>query len=307
VDDVLNGDVDKYMKKQWFAQFVLIMVVLVWGINTPLLKVGVTYIPPVLYNALRLIMAVLIAWPVLIYSKKYKPFQKKDSKSILILTFTGFIINPLFFALGLTMTTAGNASFMCALLPIIVVIINRIFYHESISSQMAVGIGVSLIGAFVVILGSGKEMSLSGGHLLGTLLILLAQIGSGYYTVFSQELREDYSPYQIITYIMTLSAVIFSVLSIPDLAIVQWEKIPFVAWMSIVVAAPLSLFLCNCIWMWVIGIVGSTEASAYQNLVPIFSIMVSWLFLGENFELIQMVGGVIIFIGLYLTRMKLAT
>ena len=133
----------------------------------------------------------------------------------------------------------------------------------------------------LVVLGSDKEISLQSSHVIGALLILLSQFGSGYYTVFSKDLLERYSPYQIITYIMTISAIAFSVLAIPEMVVFQWQEVPLLAWVSIVFSGLLGLLFGNLVWVWVVGRLGSTRASLYQNLIPIVSILVAWVFLGE--------------------------
>jgi len=292
------------MEKNRVLECVLLVTVFIWGMNTPIMKVGLIYVSPVLYNAIRLLIAALLAWPVLWYSETYKPIQKKDIIPILAVSLCGFCFCQMFLAIGLPKTTAGNASLMMALLPLDVVIINKIFKNEDITIAVAAGMMMSLLGAVLVILGSGKELNLGSSDLIGTLFIFVAQVGNGYYTVFSKDLLTRYSTYQIITYILTLSAIAFGIFAMPDLLALQWGQIPVSAWIGISYSAVLALLLCNMVWVWVIGKLGSTRAALYQNLVPIFSIIGAWFLLGEVMRWLQCVGAVVIFLGLYVARIK---
>ncbi|WP_378953909.1 DMT family transporter [Pelosinus sp. sgz500959] len=292
------------MQKNKMLEWLLLLTVFIWGMNTPIMKVGLIYISPVLYNAIRLLIAAMLAWPILWYSRTYKPVQKNDIIPILAIGLCGFFFCQLFLAIGLPKTTAGNASLMMALLPLNVVIMNRIFKNEKMTFPMAVGMVVSLTGAILVILGSGKEINLTSNHLIGTLCVFIAQIGNAYYTIFSRDLLARYSTYQITTYVLTVSAIAFGILAMPDLLTVSWRAIPFSAWASISYSALFALLFCNIVWVWVIGKLGSTRASLYQNLIPIFSIIGGWFFLGEVMGWLQCAGTVIIFIGLYISRIK---
>ncbi|MDR3563962.1 MAG: DMT family transporter [Negativicutes bacterium] len=294
------------MRNYGFVEIVLLLTVFIWGINTPVVKIGLVYMPPILYNALRLLLATVIAWSALLYSGTYRPLQDGDGRRILTISLLGFVFFQVLFTAGLPQTTAGNASLVLALTPVFVAVTSRIFKGESIAGAVVAGIGVSLLGMAVVIFGSGKAVSLTGGHLAGALLILLGQVGNGYYVVYSKDLLERYSTYQITTYVMTLSALAFGVLAIPELSVWQWTEVPGVAWLSIAVSGTFGLCIGNLLWVWVLGKMNGTKASMFQNLSPIVSIAAGVLFLGESFGLLQLVGAGIVFAGLYLTRRERA-
>lgn len=296
------GDVT--MEKNRTLEWILLVTVFIWGINTPIMKVGLLYMTPILYNTIRLLIAATLVWPILWYSKTYKAVEKRDIIPILAVSLGGFFFSQMFLAAGLPKTTAGNASLMIALLPLNVVIINRIFKNEAITIAVATGIFISVLGAFFIILGSGKGVELENSHLIGSLLVFIAQIGNAYYTVFSKDLLVRYSTYQITAYVLTLSAVAFAILAMPELLALQWREIPVIAWTSIGYSALLALLFGNIIWILVIGKLGSTRAAFYQNLIPVFSIIGAFFFLGEVMSWLQFVGTGVVFLGLYVARMK---
>jgi len=268
------------------------------------MKIGLAYLPPVLYNALRLLLAATIAWPILLSSGTCRPIQQGDAKRILTISLMGFFFFQVLFTAGLPKTTAGNASLVLALTPVYVAVINRIFKNERLALPVVLGIGVALLGVGLIVLGSGKTLSLASGDLVGALLILAGQAGNGYYVVYSKDLMERYSTYQINTWVMTLSALAFTVISLPDLAALQLSEVPLAAWLSIAVSGTFSLCIGNLLWVWALGRISSTKASLYQYLSPIVSIAAGVLFLGETFGLLQIAGASVIFAGLYLTQQK---
>ncbi len=293
------------VKKQMQVHLTLAFVALLWGLNPPAMKVGLMYVEPMPYNAIRMLAAFAIGWVVLKRMGTWQPLQRKDWKAIFVCSL-GFFFFQIFFTEGVQMTTAGNASLILGCLPVSVAIINHFHRFERINGIMAAGIVVSLIGVTVMVAGTGKEISLAEGHIIGALMLLIAQLSYGYYTVFSRQLTDMYSAYQITAYILLISTGLFVLISIPSVLATDWQSVPWPGWASILYSGLFPLCLGNCLWIWGTGILGSTKASLYNNLPPVFSVTAGYLFLGETFGWLQFIGAATIFLGLYITKGKKA-
>ncbi|MCX7780007.1 MAG: DMT family transporter [Negativicutes bacterium] len=288
--------------KEKYVAILLLAIVVVWGINTPVMKMVLTVLSPNVFLALRLAFGALLAIAVLFLTKTYRPMPLKDIRLLASIGFFGFFLNQFLVAYGLPATTAGNASLVLATLPVGVALINRALGLEPLSRKTAAGIAVSLLGVVLIVAGSNKELSLSGSHVMGAGLILAGQFCYGYYTVFFKQLIHKYSVYQIVAGIISLCAVLFCLIALPELAQINLREISAMAWSGIIFSSAFALILGNFIWIWAVGILGSTKASLYQNLCPVFSIVFAWVFMNEAFGLLQAIGGGVIFGGLYLTR-----
>ncbi len=49
---------------------------------------------------------------------------------------------------------------------------------------------------------------------------------------------------------------------------------------------------------------GSTRTAIYANLVPFWTLLFAWFFIGEEITLLQILGGILIVSGIYLTKLK---
>ena len=58
--------------------------------------------------------------------------------------------------------------------------------------------------------------------------------------------------------------------------------------------------------MWYVGIsqIGSTKVMVYMYLVPLFAVIFAAVTIGEQINMMQLVGGLIIFIGLYVVKRR---
>lgn len=280
------------------VELMLLTVAFIWGLHPALMKFGLPWIPPVPFNALRLVLAMAVAWLAVFASGTYRPVAREDVKPLVAISLAGFFVFQLFFAEGVARTTAGNASLVICLLPVSVAVINRLCRIEAISREVAVGIAASLAGVALIVVGSGKEISLSSQHWHGALLLLAAQAGYGYYTVFSRPLLAKYSPYQVTACVVSISAALFSVIAIPDLLAIPWGAVPAAAWLSVAYSGVFAMCLGNFLWAWGVGKIGSARTSLYHNFSPVFAVASGYVLLGEEFGLLQLIGAAVMFWGL---------
>jgi len=284
------------------VEIILLAVVFIWGVNTPVMKIGLNAMDPLVYNAFRMVIAALLTGGAMLASGRYRPMPAKDISYLLVVSVFGFFGNQIFIIYGMDATTAGNAALVLATLPVNIALINRILGYELLAPRTALGIALSLGGVVLTVVGAGKEISLAGPHLTGAVLILIGQCAYGWYTVAFRRLADSYSLHQIMASVFAVNAALFTILAVPGLARTDWGAIPAGGWYSIVFSAVFALAVANFTWIWAVKALGSTRASLYPNLCPIISILFAWLWLSESFGLLQAAGGLVIFLGLWLAR-----
>lgn len=284
------------------AEAVLLLVGILWGINPPIMKIGLQYLPPQPYNLARLVVASLVSLLALWLSGSYRRPSRRDLWALLRISAFGFFVFQIFISEGLLRTTAGNASFVMCLMPVGVMLLNKMFGLETITKAVLVGICCSISGVALIVVGTGKAFSLADGHLLGALLVFLSQLGYAYYTVFSKELLCRYSTYQLTAGLMLFTTVLLFAATLPDTLAVRWFEVPAVAWGSVLFSGILALCLCNFLWIWGTGVLGTSRVAIFNNVSPIFAVITAYFLLGETFGGLQAIGAVFIFVGVYITR-----
>ena len=284
------------------AEGMLLLVALLWGMNPPVIKLGLQHISPLPYNVARMVVGSLVALFALWLSGSYRRPTRADFWCLVRASVFGFFLFQMLFAEGVYRTTAGNAAFMGCLLPVYVLLLNRVFGFDTINRAVVVGIVCSLVGVVLIVLGAGREMSVAHKHLVGALLLLAAHVGYAYYTVFSRELLSRYSTYQVTASLMVITTVLMVTISLPELGRVDWLELPLPAWGSIVFSGVFGLCLANFLWIWGAGVIGSARASVFNNLTPMFAVITGYFVLGETFGALQTVGAACVLGGVYITR-----
>jgi drug/metabolite transporter (DMT)-like permease len=291
-------------KKTHLAESMLLLVVMMWGMNPPVIKLGLQYIPPLPYNVARLVVGTLFALLALWLSGSRRRMTRADLWRLLRASVFGFFVFQLLFTEGIDRTTSGNAAFTGCLLPLFVLLINRFYGFDTIDRAVVTGIVCSIAGVVLIVLGSGRELSLAGKHMIGALLVLGSQAAYAYYTVFSRELVERYSTYQVTASLMSVTTVLLVAVSWPAMSDVAWRDLPAPAWGSVAFSALFGLCIGNFLWIWGSGVIGAQRASVFNNLTPVFAIVTAYFLLGETFGALQAAGAALVFGGVYITRRR---
>lgn len=291
----------EYVRK-YFLEISMLVVVLVWSSNNSVMKIGISEIGTFTYNALRLSIASILCWLWLYKTHTYKKMPWHDLKALILLSLCGFCLTQICLTYGLSKTTAGNASLASAIMPLAVVLLNRIFKKIPLSKMMTIGIILSFSGVLSIIFSSNKEISFSNYHLIGTLVVVLGQFSNAYYTIYAKDLLNNYSSCQIVSYLMSISAVVFFILAIPEMRTIDFSSLSNSAWISVFYSGIFALWLCNIIWVYAVGQIGSTRTALYQYLLPVCSLWFAYILLNETLVIGQIVGTILILIGLIISR-----
>jgi O-acetylserine/cysteine efflux transporter len=148
-----------------------ILVCFAWGLNAAAAKIGVTYLPPVFFTAMRfvVVLACLVPW--------LKPVPGKWAT----LAPAVFFMGGLHFALIFTGTKLSDASTMAIVNQLYVpisVLLAMVWLGERVSLRRWTGIAIAFVGVVVF----SMDASVSS-HMLGVLFLVLDAVAMGIGTV----------------------------------------------------------------------------------------------------------------------------
>jgi drug/metabolite transporter (DMT)-like permease len=82
----------------------------------------------------------------------------------------------------------------------------------------------------------------------------------------------------------------------------QWSSVSTLAWASVFYAGVLSIGVAYIIWYYGVSRLGNTRTSTYSNVVPVFAMIVAWIWLGEVPAATQLIGTVVILSGVSIAQ-----
>ena len=285
-------------KEKWIL---LIVLSIIWGSSFILIKKSLEHYNPYAVGGLRVLIAGLLLLPIAL--KNIKKLPKNRLKWLIAAALTGNFIPMFLFPIAETQTSSIIAGIINSMMPIFVILVGAVLWKFETTKNQIIGVLVSFAGACILALGSGE----SGGlKMMPIALLLLATFSYAISTTTVKKKLGDISA-------TLLSAFVFGiVLIIPSLIAVTFagffqdfdfskEKLTGLGYVSLlsVVGTGLAMMLNYRL----LKISNPIFASTTTLLMPIVAL--GWgLLYGEEINLQQLVGGVVIIAGLLFLRSK---
>ena len=137
--------------------------------------------------------------------------------------------------------------------------------------------------------------------LLGDLLILVAAIGVGAYTVLSMPVLQRHSPLAVATYPTLFGAPVVVLLASSQLESLDWS-VGAGAWAAVGFSAVFATAFAFAAWQGGISCIGANRVLVYQYLITLTGVASGIVFFHESLGTSQLVGGAVILLGVYLAR-----
>ncbi len=265
-------------------------------------KYTVPYIPTFTLTFLRFFYAVIILYFVM---KRIAVEVKPERDKWKVFLFTGtvgmFGYHILFFT-ALKHTTATNTSIIAAANPIVTTLLAFLLLKNKLGAKQLSGILLSFFGVLLTITGADPEVLRHFTFNAGDLWMLAAVTAWAAYSVYSKSKGKGIPPIVLTFY----SFLVCTILLIP---FVLYEK-PWDFFSSIPLSAHLAVLYMS-VFPSVIGYlvqqlaireIGPERSSIFINLVPVFSIALAVLILGEAFEPVKVFTAALIIAGVIICQ-----
>jgi drug/metabolite transporter (DMT)-like permease len=285
----------------------LLLVVIIWGINFPIVKDALDAMHPFVLNVFRFIVATLILGAILLLKKRKAgeptwQALRAHTTVIVALGLLGSFVYQVFFILGIDGTTAGNSALIMASSPVWTALIGVIFAFERLRLGAWLGLLFSLIGTFLIVMAGGQTISLQADYFTGNILTLCAAVCWGAYTAFSRPITRNVDPLRL-TFLGLLCALPLLIgIALPYFEQIDWPNVTFSTWAAIVYSGGLSTGIAVVIWIFAVKRVGATHTAIFGNLVPFIALLSGFLLLHEAITFTQLWGGGLIVGGLLFMR-----
>jgi len=277
---------------------ILVITNLFWAGNYVFGKYVITEMSPLLITFSRWVLALIFLCPIAYFIEKPKwKLIRKAWLSLVSMGVLGILGYNMFLYSALEYTSATNAALVSALNPAVIVLFSVVLLREKISRFQTLGIVVSLLGTLVVITQGNLGQILQRGYNKGDLLMLAAVVVWTLYSIIGRRLT-------IIPPITAtaVSALMATIIMIPLVLIqgVDITKIGPLAVTGILYMAIFPSLFSFIFWNISVRKIGISQAGIFLNLIPVFTAIISGM-LGERITGTQVLGGALVFMGVYLT------
>ncbi|QYR20916.1 DMT family transporter [Paenibacillus sp. sptzw28] len=276
----------------------LAFLVTVWGVNWPLSKFALDFAPPILFAGLRIFIGGLL---LLFFAlPRYKKLNLKNTWHIyLISSMLNIIVFYVFQTFGLKYVPAGLFAAIVFFQPVLLGICSWLWLGEAMSFGKMIGLILGFLGVAAISLSGGSGHISSVGILLGLGSAVSWTTG----TLYMKKTAARVDAMWVVALQIVIGGIVLLVLgsSIENWNEIVWN-IPFI-WSLMFI----SIFVTALGWLAFFKLVGSGEAGkvgSFTFLIPLTSIMISVIFLGETVTMKLTAGLFLIIAGIALVNFK---
>ena len=281
------------------TEVALIFAAIFWGLNFAATKYAADFLPQLFIVAFRFIGGGLVLFLVLRILEPGSRMRRKDILPMAALGCFGIGAAQTAFTFGISLTSAASTGLVFTTAPVWGMVLGFVLGLERPSWRGVVGVGLCILGVGIVFYGGLSSVEDS---LLGDLVILLAAVSVGAYTVFSMPVLERHSPLAVATYPTLFGGPVILILSLPYLGDVEWGSLGLGPWAALVYSAVLATAFAFAAWQRGISRIGTNRVLVYQYLITLTGVTSGIVFFGENLSIEKIVGGAVILVGVYLAR-----
>jgi len=280
------------------GHLLLVIVVLTWGANFGIVKSAYAHIPPLLFGALRFTITGILLLAVTFGQERGIRIQKEDLGKVILIGALGLGLYQVLWSLGLNLTSPSNSALILSTQPLLGLLYIDLIKKEPVGRWQYWGMLLALIGVVLVMLKPTAKLHFSLETLPGDLLTLGAGLcGAIFFSVWSKPLLQTYSPLRLMSYCMIIGSLILWIASPFSSQPVVWSQVWENTWWSMGYAVLFSGMIGHVCWYEGLGRIGVTNSMVYLYFMPIWAVLFSALMMGEKIFLQQILGGILILLG----------
>lgn len=288
-------------RAQAIAYLLLCVSALAWAGNFIVARYVHDQVTPITLSYGRWGLALVILLPFTLKQVfRQRELVRAHLKLFALLGLTGMALFHSFVYAALESTGAINAALILSLTPVFIVLLSWILDKEPIASAQATGIGLSLLGAVVLITRGDAAAIRAMDFNRGDLWMLAAVPNWALYSVLLRRRPAAVQSMVLLTVTIAAGLAILTPALILELVRGSDFRLGKETVAGIVYVALFASVIAYICWNRGVSVVGANRAGLFMHLVPAFSALLAIALLGESLLLHHALGIGLIISGIYL-------
>lgn len=290
------------LHRQRQALWVALALILIWGANFSIQKWVMREITPGGFLFGRYLLMPICAVLMLLWRHglSLPSVSREDLWGLARLGVIGHTMHVGMVTYGVHWSTAFSSSVILACGPLFTLIILRLHDLERLGRYQIVGMAVACCGVLVFL--SEKLLGGSWQATGGDLVLLVAASFFSYYTVAAKPYIERLGGFTTMAYATLFGSVPILILTAPQVADVPWSDMTPPLILAFVWAVVVSAFIGWLAWGWVNAVRGVARTAPLMYLMPPVAGVLSWLFVGESFTWLKIIGALVCLVGVAIAQ-----
>ena len=284
----------------WLPVAGLVLAMFIWGSSFIAMKIAFQGYDPWVVVFGRMAIATLF-FAVFIPRFRRTRIARGDLKYFGLMVLMEPCIYFVLEALALQNTSASQAGMVTAILPLMVAMTAAAWLDESVTRRTYGGFFLAIAGVWWLSV-SAESTDSAPNPVLGNFLEFLAMVCAAVYILVLKRLTRRYSPL-LLTAMQALGGTLFFLPALFLDSTVLPDRLEFVPAAAVVYLGTLVTVVAYGLYNYGVSRIPASQATAYVNLIPVFSVILGFLVLGERFTVGQFFASALVFAGLVVSHL----
>lgn len=290
--------------KLWSLYLRLTCVPILWGGTFIAGRVISAHLPPATAGFIRFVFATLALLATLHFTEGLRAITRITRRQLLgtmALGATGIFAYNLLFFTALSVLPAGRTSLIIALNPVVTLLIAAALLGDRLSATRWLGVALALLGVWVVVTrGDLSQLVQSLGK--GELAMFGAVCAWAVYTLVGRKLLQGLSPVLATLWAAIWGTLFLGLLALRDIHQVHAASFTPEVWAGLAFLGVLGTAVAFVWYYEGLRQLGAARTVVFNNLVPVFGVLLGWLILGEPLSASLLAGGALAIFGVFLVN-----
>ncbi|MEG0920806.1 MAG: EamA family transporter [Comamonas sp.] len=255
----------------------LTLLTIVWGLNWPVMKLGVQNFPPLAFRAVSMLLGLPLLAIALVVMKAPFKLERRYWGQLLVLGFFNMVMWHALIIIAIPMLPSGRAAILGYTMPIFSAAIGALFFSDRLPPRAWAGV-VAAAGGVLLLL--WNEMDKLGGRPTGVALMLIAAAS---WALGTQLLRRTTIPAPTLTlaFWMTVMSTVTLCVMTTLLERPRWHLPNGPAWGAILFNAVLVIGFAQAVWFYLARTLPPLASTLSVMLIPVLGVFSGAWWLGE--------------------------
>jgi len=256
----------------------LALLTVFWGVNWPVMKLGVADMPPLFFRAVCIGGGLVFIWAWARLTGVPLTVPKGAWPSIARLAVPNVIIWHLLAIIAVKMLASGRAAILGYTMPVWAVVFGLLVFKEKPLPRHWLGVAAALVGTLLLL---SSEFTKLAGSPLGTLLMLTAAAAWGYGTHMMRRSLTSIPTIALTFWMLALTfAVMLVVSTVFEMSL--WRMPTTIEWLAIVYNMAIAIGFCHVVWASMARNLPPAAAGLSVMMIPVLGVFSGMLMLGEQ-------------------------
>lgn len=256
----------------------LALLTLFWGVNWPVMKLGVAEMPPMYFRSLCIAGGLVFIWAWA--RARNIPLAVPDGAwpSIVKLAIPNVIAWHVLAIYGVKMLASGRAAILGYTMPVWAVLFGLLLFNERPLRRHWLGVAAAFVGTLLLL---SSELTRLTGSPLGTVLMLMAAAAWGYGTHLMRRHLTAMSTIALTFWMLALTLVVTTSVSLAT-ELHEWRLPQPHEWFSIVYNMAIAIAFCHVVWSMLARNLPPAASGLSVMMIPVLGVFSGMLVLGEQ-------------------------